>query len=121
MITTTSALRHKIRMAMSTLSAAFANSWSGPEKNSHRSFGRPISNSEVRNADTFGVLKLTLHAASYEWEFVPQAGKTLTHFCRQSCSSSHHGNPLGGKTAIQSSFTAVPGLFLFFLGFRAPP
>ena len=35
-------------------------------------------NSEVHNADTFGVLKLTLHPASYEWKFVPEAGKTFT-------------------------------------------
>lgn len=47
-------------------------------KNSHRSFGSPVPNSEVRNADTFGVLKVTLHAASYDWEFVPEAGKTFT-------------------------------------------
>lgn len=32
----------------------------------------------VRNASTFGVLKLTLHATSYDWKFVPQAGKTFT-------------------------------------------
>jgi len=47
-------------------------------KNSHRSFGSPQPQSEVRNSDTFGVLKLTLHATSYDWEFVPQAGKTFT-------------------------------------------
>jgi hypothetical protein len=47
-------------------------------KNSHRSFtSSPKPNSEVRQADTFGVLKLTLHAASYDWEFVPEAGKTF--------------------------------------------
>jgi len=46
-------------------------------KNSHRSFATPKPNSEVRNADTFGVLKLTLHASSYDWEFVPQAGKSF--------------------------------------------
>jgi len=47
-------------------------------KNSHRVMGPAQPNSEVRNADTFGVLKLTLHARSYEWEFVPEAGKTFT-------------------------------------------
>ena len=47
-------------------------------KNSHRVMGSAQPNSEVRNADTFGVLKLTLHARSYEWEFVPEAGKTFT-------------------------------------------
>jgi 3',5'-cyclic AMP phosphodiesterase CpdA len=30
--------------------------------------------SEVRNNRTFGVLKLTLHPDSYDWEFIPAAG-----------------------------------------------
>lgn len=54
-------------------------------KNSHRSFASPKANSEVRQADTFGVLKLTLHAASYDWEFVPEAGKTFTDFGTGMC------------------------------------
>jgi Calcineurin-like phosphoesterase len=45
---------------------------------SHYGFGTPIANSQVRNADTFGVLKLTLNPGSYEWQFVPEAGKTFT-------------------------------------------
>ncbi len=48
-------------------------------KNSHRSFGDPKPNSEVRQADTYGVLKLTLHAKGYDWQFVPEAGKTFAH------------------------------------------
>jgi len=47
-------------------------------KNSHRLFGVTQPNSEVRQAYTFGVLKLTLHARSYDWEFVPQAGRIFT-------------------------------------------
>ena len=43
-----------------------------------RSFGTIKARSLVRNATTFGVLKLTLHATSYDWRFVPQAGKTFT-------------------------------------------
>ena len=39
-------------------------------------FGTIQPNSEARNNDTFGVLKLTLHANSYDWQFVPEAGKT---------------------------------------------
>ncbi|MEP7358932.1 MAG: metallophosphoesterase [Anaerolineales bacterium] len=35
-------------------------------------------NSEVRSASTYGVLKMTLHADSYDWEFVPVAGETFT-------------------------------------------
>jgi hypothetical protein len=36
------------------------------------------ANSEVRNNDTFGVLKLVLDPTSYSWEFLPVAGKTFT-------------------------------------------
>jgi hypothetical protein len=42
---------------------------------------RPIGtirpNSEVRNATTYGVLKLTLDPTSYIWEFIPIAGQTF--------------------------------------------
>ncbi len=41
-------------------------------------FSNTQPNSEVRNASTFGVLKLTLSAGSYSWRFVPVAGKTFT-------------------------------------------
>ena len=40
--------------------------------------GSTIANSEVSQNDTFGVLKLTLHPTSYDWQFVPEAGKTFT-------------------------------------------
>jgi hypothetical protein len=38
----------------------------------------PVANSEVRNNDTWGVLKLTLSAGAYSWNFVPVAGMTFT-------------------------------------------
>jgi hypothetical protein len=47
-------------------------------KNSHRLFSRIEPNSESHQADTFGVLKLTLHPKSYDWQFVPQQGKTFS-------------------------------------------
>ena len=43
---------------------------------SHYSFGSPIANTEAYNEDTFGVLKLTLGARVYAWEFIPVAGRT---------------------------------------------
>jgi hypothetical protein len=46
-------------------------------------------NSFVRNNTTFGVLKLTLHADWYEFEFVPVAGGTFTDSGTRSC----HGAP----------------------------
>lgn len=42
------------------------------------SFGPPEPNSEVRNGDTWGVLKLTLLPDAYRWQFVPVAGKTFS-------------------------------------------
>jgi len=45
---------------------------------SHYEFGFPIANSEVRNNDANGLLKLTLHPSSYSWEFISEAGKTFT-------------------------------------------
>jgi hypothetical protein len=36
--------------------------------------GRRKPNSETADGTTFGVLKLTLNAASYEWEFIPSLG-----------------------------------------------
>jgi hypothetical protein len=36
------------------------------------------ANSEVREADTFGVLTITLHPSSYEWRFLPEAGEAFT-------------------------------------------
>jgi len=41
---------------------------------SHTFLGFPQANSEVRNTDTFGVLKLTLSPGKFKWEFVPEAG-----------------------------------------------
>jgi acid phosphatase type 7 len=35
-------------------------------------------NSEIRDNETFGVLKLTLDPAGYTWEFIPVAGATFT-------------------------------------------
>jgi hypothetical protein len=44
----------------------------------HRPFAEPKPNSELRDATAFGVLKLTLEPGGYEWQFIPEAGKTFT-------------------------------------------
>jgi len=51
----------------------------------HREFGIHKSNSEVRNNDAFGVLKLTLKPTGYEWKFIPEAGKTFMDSGSGSC------------------------------------
>jgi hypothetical protein len=43
-----------------------------------RPFGPTKANSEVRNNEAFGVLKLTLRPRGYDWQFISQAGKTFT-------------------------------------------
>jgi len=42
-------------------------------------------NSEIRNYGTFGVLRLTLGAAGYDWRFAPEAGWTFTDAGSETC------------------------------------
>ncbi|HEX3428164.1 MAG TPA: metallophosphoesterase, partial [Candidatus Limnocylindrales bacterium] len=79
----------------------------------HTSFTTIAANSEVRDASTFGVLALTLHATSYDWQFLPEAGMTFTDSGTTAC----HGIPGApdttpptaptGLTATSVSATAV--------------
>ena len=48
-----------------------------------------MPNSEVHERSTYGVLKLTLHASSYDFQFVPIAGQTFTDSGSGTC----HGRP----------------------------
>jgi hypothetical protein len=50
--------------------------------------------SEVRNDETFGILKLTLHATTYDWKFLPIDGSTFT----DSGTGSVHGSPTPPST-----------------------
>jgi acid phosphatase type 7 len=43
------------------------------------------TNRQVANGDTFGVLKMTLRAGAYDWQFVPEAGKTFSDSGTGSC------------------------------------
>ena len=65
------------------------------------SFSAPQPNSEVRNNTTYGVLKLTLHATSYDWQFVPIAGQTFT--------DTGSGNCVSAGPAPTATRTPVPG------------
>ena len=57
-------------------------------------------NSQVRNNTTYGVLKLTLHSTSYDWQFVPIAGQTFT--------DSGSSNCVGGGTNPTPTRTRTP-------------
>lgn len=49
-------------------------------------------NSEVKNSTTHGVLKLTLRAASYDWEFIPIAGDTFADSGSGACNPTSSSN-----------------------------
>jgi hypothetical protein len=65
-------------------------------------------NSESRNDNTYGVLTLTLHPTSYDWEFVPEAGGTFTDSGTAPC----HGpvpptpTPLPSHNPLDVSFAS---------------
>ncbi|MFL5761147.1 MAG: metallophosphoesterase family protein, partial [Thermomicrobiales bacterium] len=56
---------------------------------SHYPFGSVQANSQVRNNTTYGILKLTLHASGYDWQFLPVAGGSFTDAGSGAC----HGAP----------------------------
>ena len=47
----------------------------GTGGDSHFSFNATAANSVVRDNTTFGVLKLTLHPTSFDWQFLPETGR----------------------------------------------
>jgi acid phosphatase type 7 len=50
-------------------------------------FKSTVANSQVRNANSYGVLKLTLHPSSYDWQFVTAPGGTVADSGSGSCRS----------------------------------
>jgi hypothetical protein len=51
----------------------------------HRPFTELKANSEVRDATAFGVLKLTLKPKGYDWQFIPELGKTFIDSGSSTC------------------------------------
>ena len=50
-----------------------------------RTKGTTKANSQVFSSAAFGVLKLTLSAASYSWQFIPIAGQSFSDSGSASC------------------------------------
>jgi hypothetical protein len=65
------------------------------------SFTSNQPNSEIRNNTTHGVLKLTLHSTSYDWQFIPIAG--------QNFSDSGSANCVGSGSAPTPTRTPTSG------------
>jgi hypothetical protein len=51
----------------------------------HTTIPSMAANSVVANADTFGLLRLTLHPSGYDWTFVPEPGATFTDSGSSAC------------------------------------
>src|SRR6266511_940320 len=74
----------------------------GTGGNGHTGSDNVSPNSEVRNSDTYGVVKLWLYPDSYAWKFVPIAGQTFTDSGSTAC----HGAP-GSGPVVSPSLSAV--------------
>jgi VCBS repeat-containing protein len=69
----------------------------------HTAFNSPLAqNSVIRNNTDWGVLKLTLHPTSYDWEFIPIAGDTFTDSGSAICTTSSTNN---APIAADDSYT----------------
>ncbi|HET7056498.1 MAG TPA: hypothetical protein VFI12_08545, partial [Thermomicrobiales bacterium] len=68
------------------------------------------ANSEVRNTNTFGILKLVLRPTGYDWQFIPISGSTFTDSGSGNC----HGVPgtadVGGAVATGAGPGNLAGL-----------
>ncbi|MGI9605612.1 MAG: Ig-like domain-containing protein [Acidimicrobiales bacterium] len=69
--------------------------------------GSPMPNSEVSNDTAHGVLKLTLDASSYDWEFVPIAGQSFTDSGSSACVSNVSTND--PPTALPDAYAVNEG------------
>jgi hypothetical protein len=79
----------------------------------------PLPNSEAHNDQAHGVLKLTLYASSYEWEFIPVAGATYTDVGSDTCHGVAPGPPSGPTvtiTAPPDGTTVTQGILITFTG-----
>jgi hypothetical protein len=73
---------------------------------SHYAFTSIKGNSVVRNSDTYGILTLTLHAISYDWQFAPESGKTFADSGTMNC----HGTATPASSALVNTapLTSTP-------------
>jgi hypothetical protein len=69
----------------------------------HTTVASAQPNSAARNTDTYGFLKLTLHAASYDWQFVPEPGKTFTESGTRNCFNASSTQPTAPPAATPTS------------------
>jgi chitodextrinase len=73
----------------------------------HTSITSVAANSQLRNSNTYGILKLTLHPSSYDWQFVPRSGSTFTDSGTTAChGSTGDSTPPTAPTNLSATATA---------------
>ena len=68
----------------------------------HHNLGTTLGTSLIRNNTDFGIFKLTLHATTYDWVFLPIAGSTFT----DSGTGTVHGAPEAPTYTLSGTLTA---------------
>ncbi len=82
----------------------------------HHGLATTLPTSQVRNDTTFGIFKLTLHADSYDWTFLPIAGSTFTD---SGTGTVHDAPPTSAIEAPSVDAVALAGNEAFVVG-RSP-
>jgi acid phosphatase type 7 len=72
----------------------------------HTAFVTSAPNSEIRDANTFGVLEMTLYPDHYAWQFVPEPGQAFTDAGSQNCHSAQSSSPDTTAPSIPASLSA---------------
>ena len=80
----------------------------GTGGDTHRGWESSAPNSEVKDADTWGVIKLTLNPTSYDWEFIPIAGQTFTDKGSANCVTAGSVPPAPAASTIPVSTGSAP-------------
>ena len=80
----------------------------GTGGDTHRGWESSAPNSEVKDPDTWGVLKLTLNPTSYDWEFIPIAGQTFTDSGSANCVTAGSVPPAPAASTIPVSTSSAP-------------
>ena len=71
-------------------------------------FTAALPNEQVRQNSTFGVMKLVLHATSYDWQFLPVAGSTWTDSGTATCHNAAPAAPTGVTVSGTPTTSQVP-------------
>ncbi|MEP6622567.1 MAG: metallophosphoesterase, partial [bacterium] len=83
----------------------------------HYAFGTPKANSVFRNNTAFGVLKLTLHPTSFDWQFVPVPGASNNDAGSRNCvTAAANQAPTAAITSPANNASYVQGVSVPFAG-----